>query len=37
MRAGEGTVRVAYGSKRSSPKDLKFKKKFDSTTSFNKL
>ena len=29
---GKGTVRVGYGSKRSS-----FKKFFDSTTSFNKL
>ena len=27
MRAGEGTVRVGYGSKRSSLKDLQFKKK----------
>ena len=32
IRAGEGTARVGYGSKRSS-----LKKKFDSTTSFNKL
>ena len=32
VRAREGTVRVGYGSKRSS-----FKKFFDSTTSFNKL
>ena len=32
MRAGEGTVRVGYQSKRPS-----FKKDFDSTTSFNKL
>ena len=31
-RAGEKTVRVGYGSKRSS-----FKKKIDSTTSINKL
>ena len=33
MRAGEGTVRVGYGSKRSSLKDLRFKRKIDSTTS----
>ena len=32
IRAGEGPVRVGYGSNGSS-----FKKKFDSTTSFNKL
>ena len=28
MRAGEGTARVAYGSRRSSPKDLGFEKNF---------
>ena len=27
IRAGEGTVRVGYGSKRSSLKDLQFKEK----------
>ena len=37
MTAGEGTVRVGHGSKRSSLKDFQFKKKNDSTTSFNKL
>ena len=34
MRAGEGTVRVGYGSKRSSLKDLRFKRTIDSTTSY---
>ena len=37
IRAGEGTARVDYASKRYSLKDLPFKKKIDSTTSFNKL
>ena len=32
LRAGEGTGRVGFGSKRSSLKNI-----FDSTTSFNKL
>ena len=37
IRAGEGTARFSYRSKRSSLKDLRFKKIYDSTTSFNKL
>ena len=37
IRAGEGTARVGYASKRSSLKDLRFKEKIDSITSFNKL
>ena len=38
IRAGEGTAKVGYGSKRSSLKDLQFKKNFfDSTPSINKL
>ena len=36
IRAGEGAARVCYGSKRSSIKRSSLKK-FDSTTSFNKL
>ena len=35
MRAGEGTARVGHESKRSSSKDLLFKKKKFSTTSLN--
>ena len=37
IRAGEGTARVGYESKKFSLKDFRFKNFFDSTSSIKKL